>query len=157
MSRGRWWRRLAAAVVAFLALEVGLTLADTGPDAPRLALLVATCVGVLGLVTDGLGGPPTSWLVEVEKPSVRATADPRLARYVQVLSAHRSARAEDSTLRDRLAGLAAGVLRQRHGLAPDDPRAAELLGPEVVAVLTGPPRRLDPAEIDHILTRIEDL
>jgi hypothetical protein len=39
----------------------------------------------------------------------------------------------------------------------DDPRAAELLGPELVAVLTGPVRRLSPADIDRCLTRIEEL
>ena len=38
-----------------------------------------------------------------------------------------------------------------------DPRATELLGAELAAVLDGPARRLAPAEIDRYLTRIEEL
>ncbi|WP_395656067.1 hypothetical protein [Nocardioides sp.] len=157
MTGARWWRRAAAGVVAFTVLEVVLVLADAGPDALRLALLVATCVGVLGLVLDALSDPAPSWRVEVEKPSARTPGDPRLGRYVNLLEAHLSARADDAALRDRLRSLADQVLRQRHGLRRDDPRAVALLGPEVTAVLEGPPRRLAPAEIDHCLTTIEEL
>ena len=153
----RWWRRAAAGLVAFAVLEVVLLLLDAGPDAVRLALLVATCVAVLGLVLDTLSDPGPSWAVEVERPSVRDGGDPRLARYVNLLEAHRSARSDDAALRDRLATLTDQVLRQRYALRRDDPHALELVGPELAAVLTGPVRRLELAEVDHCLTRIEEL
>jgi hypothetical protein len=154
---GRWTRRTAGGLVAFAVLEVSLVLTDTDPDAVRLALLVAICVGVLGLVLDALSDGSPSWEVVVEQPSARATGDPRLGRYLNVLEAHLSARLRDTTLRDRLGVLAYQVMQQRYGVGRDDPRAAELLGPELVAVLTGPARRLEPAEIDRCLTRIEEL
>jgi hypothetical protein len=157
VSRARWWRRLAGGLAAFAVLEVVLVLADTDPDAVRLALLVAICVCVLGLVPDALGETTPSWEVEVERSSGRDTGDPRLGRYVNLLEAHLSARSHDTALRHRLDVLADQVLRQRYGVSRDDPRAAELLGPELVDVLTGPTRRLAPAEIDRCLTRIEEL
>jgi hypothetical protein len=157
VSPRRWRRRVAGGVAAFAVLEVVLVLARTDPDAVRLALLVATCVGVLGLVLDALaeGGP--SWEVDVERPSPRDSVDPQLARLVNLLEAHGAARTPDPALRERLGALADRVLLQRYGVARGDPRAAELLGPDVAAVLDGPPRRLEPAEIDRCLTRIEEL
>jgi hypothetical protein len=157
VTAGRWWARLAGGVVAFAVLEAALVLVDADPDAVRLALLVATCVAVLGLLLDALADGSPSWEVAVERPAGRATGDPRLSRYVNLLEAHLTARSRDAALRDRLGTLADQVLRQRHAVARDDPRALELLGPELVAVLTGPARRLDPAEIDRCLTRIEEL
>ena len=153
----RWWRRAAAGVVVFAVLEVVLLLADAGPDAVRLALLVATCVGVLGLVLDTLSDGSPTWAVEVERPSVREGGDPRLSRYVNLIEAHLSARTDDSALRDRLATLTDQVLRQRYAVRRDDPRAEELIGPELAAVISGPVRRLSPADIDRCLTRIEEL
>jgi hypothetical protein len=153
----RWWRRLAGGVAAFVVLEVALVLAHTEPDAVRLALLVGTCVGVLGLVLDAMSDSGPSWDVEVERPSIRATGDPRLGRFVNLLEAHQAARTHDPALRDRLGALADRVLTQRHGLTRHDARAAELLGPELTAVLDGPARRLTATEIDRCLTRIEDL
>lgn len=157
LAKNRWLRRLAGGVAAYVALLGALVLAKTDPDPLRLALLVATCVGVLGLVFDALSDGGASWEVVVEQPSVRTGGDPRLARYVSLLEAHRAARSRDTALRDRLAALADQVLRQRHGVPRDDPAAAELLGPELAAVLDGEPRRLQPAEIDRYLTRIEEL
>ena len=79
MTRNRWGRRLAGGLVAFGALQVVLVLANARPDAVRLALLVATCVAVLGLVIDALSDGAVSWHVEVERPSTRERGDPRLA------------------------------------------------------------------------------
>ena len=157
LAGNRWLRRLAGGVVAYVVLEVALVLAQTDPDPVRLALLVATCVGVLGLVLDALADGGAAWEVTLEQPSARAAGDPRLARYVSMLEAHRSARSPDSAVRDRLAALADQVLRQRHGVRRDDPQAAGLLGSELTAVLDGAPRRLAPDEIDRYLTRIEEL
>ena len=157
MSSRRWWRRAGAGLLAFVGLEVGLGLAEVGPDPVRLALLVATAVGVLGLALDALSDPSPSWDMEVERPSVRDGGDPRLSLYVNLIEAHLAARTDDAALRDRLRALADQVLRQRHGVRREDPRAADLLGPELTAVLTGPVRRLSPADVDRCLTRIEEL
>ena len=157
MTGGRWWRRLAGGALAFVCLEVVLSAAEAGPDALRLALLVATCVAVLGLVLDTLSDPGPSWALEADQPLSRVAGDPRLARLVGVLEGHLSARADDTALRERLGVLADQVLRQRHGITVTDPRAAELLGEELLAVLAGPPRRLGPSEIDRCLTRIKEL
>jgi hypothetical protein len=155
--RRRWWRRAAAGVIVFAGLEVGLGLAEVGPDPVRLALLVATGVAVLGLALDALSDPAPTWELPLERPSLRDGGDPRLSLYVNLIEAHLAARADDAALRDRLRSLADQVLRQRHGVRREDPRAAELLGPELTAVLSGPVRRLSPADIDHCLTRIEEL
>lgn len=155
--RGRWGRRVAGGVVAFAVLELLLLFLDTDPDPVRLALLVATGVAVLGLIRDAVTDGAVSWDVDVERPSVRTSGDPRLSFYANLLEAHGSARSHDTALRDRLAGLADQVLRQRYGVPRDDPRAAELLGPELAAALDGPARRFSPTEIDRYLTRIEEL
>jgi hypothetical protein len=154
---GRWWRRVLGAAVVFIGLEVLLTLIDADPDPVRLSLLVAICTALLGLMVDALGGAEPSWRVEVERPSVRESGDPRLVRYVALLEAHLSSRTAEHALRDRLAVLTDQVLRQRHGLRRDDPRAVALLDPVLVGVLSGPPRRLGRAEIDRCLTAIEEL
>ncbi len=156
MSR-RWWQRLAGGVVAFLALELLLTLIDAGPDPLRLALLVATCTVLLGVVLDALNGTEPTWGIEVEVPSLRESGDTRLVRYAALIEAHLSSREPDRALRDRLGLLADQVLRQRHGLRRDDPAAAALLGPDLHDVLTGPPRRLSRDQIAHCLTTIEEL
>lgn len=157
MSGRRWWRRAAAGLIVFAGLEIGLGLAGVGPEPLRLALLVATSVGVLGLALDALSDPAPAWDLEPERPSARDSGDPRLSLYVNLIEAHLAARSDDTALRDRLRSLADQVLRQRHGVRREDPRAADLLGPELTAVLTGPVRRLSPADIDRCLTRIEEL
>ncbi|MFC7496888.1 MULTISPECIES: hypothetical protein [unclassified Nocardioides] len=155
--RGRWGPRVIGAAAAFLGFEVLLTAIDADPDPLRLALLVAVCTALLGLVLDALGGTEPSWGVDVERPSVRDSGDPRLVRYVALIEAHLSARTAEHALRDRLALLTDQVLRQRHGLRRDDPEAAALLDPTLRDVLSGPPRRLARAEIDRCLTAIEEL
>jgi hypothetical protein len=153
----RWWRRVVAALVVYVGLEVVLTVLDLDPDPLRLALLVGTYTALLGLVVDALAGEEPVWTVESEVPAVRAAGDPRLGRYVALLESHLSAKEDDRALRDRIGVLADQVLRQRHGVGRTDPAAADLLGPDLTAVLTGPPRRLAPAQLDRCLTRIEEL
>ncbi|MBZ5737269.1 hypothetical protein [Nocardioides mangrovi] len=156
-ARARWWRRGAAAVVVYVVLEVVLTVLDLDPDPLRLALLVGTYTALVGLVVDALAGDEPVWTVESELHAVRAGGDPRLGRYVALLESHLSAKEDDRALRDRLGVLADQVLRQRHGVGRDDPSAATLLGPELTDLLTGPPRRVAPAQLDRCLTRIEEL
>jgi hypothetical protein len=154
---GRWPLRVAGGLAAYVGLGALLILIKAEPDPLRLALLVATCTAILGLVRDALDGSEPTWHVEVERPSVRDSGDPRLVRYVGLLEAHQSSRTSDHALRDRLAVLTDQVLRQRRGLGRDDPEAAAILGPELTDVLTGPPRRLSRAQIDRCLTTIEEL
>jgi hypothetical protein len=157
MNLRRWWRRLAAGVLLFGVLDVVLVLADTGPDAGRLALVVVTCVAALGVVLDALSESSPSWNVEVVHASAGRGGDPRLTRYVDLIEAHLSARSDDTALRDRLGALTDQVLRQRYGIECHDPRAEALIGPELDAVISGPARRLSPSDIDRCLTRIEEL
>jgi hypothetical protein len=155
--KGRWWPRVAGGLAAYVGFAVLLTLLDADPDPLRLALLVATCTALLGLVRDALDGGEPSWQVDVERPSVRDSGDPRLLWYVGLIEAHQSSRTPDQALRDRLAVLTDQVLRQRHGIGRADPGAAAVLGPELTDLLTGPPRRLGNAQIDRYLTIIEEL
>lgn len=154
---GRWLRRVVGGLAAYAGFGAVLALIKADPDPVRLALLVATCTAILGLVRDALEGSEPTWHVEVERPSARDSGDPRLVRYVALLEAHLSSRTTDHALRDRLAVIADQVLRQRHGLGRDDPAAAAILGPELAGVITGPPRTLSRAEIDRCLTIIEEL
>jgi hypothetical protein len=153
----QWRRRLAGGLAAYVVLEVLLTLGEAGPDPVRLGLLVATCTALIGLVLDALNSAEPSWRVEVERPSVRDSGDPRLVRHVGLIEAHLSARTPDHALRDRLAVLTDQMLRQRHGLRRGDPAAGALLGAELPDVLSGPARRLSRAEIARCLTTIEEL
>jgi hypothetical protein len=157
MSARTWRRRLLGGVVAYAALEAGLELAQADPDPVRLALLVASGVALLGLLHDALDGGAASWDVEVDVPSLRERGDPRLRQYLGLIEAHLAARSPDPALRDRLRRLTTQVLAQRHAVDRDDPRAAELTGPDLSALIDGPPRRLSPAEIDRCLTQIEEL
>ena len=154
---GRWGRRLVGGLAAYVGFGALLVLLDADPDPVRLALLVATCTAILGLVADSLNGSEPSWEVDIERPSVRDSGDPRLVRYVGLIDAHESSRTPDHTLRDRLAVLTDQVLRQRHGIGRADPAAAAVLGPELTDLLTAPPRRLSNDQIDHYLTIIEEL
>ncbi len=152
-----WMRRAGAGVVAFAGLEVLLVVVGADPDPVRLALLVAVGTAVFGVLVDALATPESTWAVEVERPAAQESGDPRLVRNVALLEAHLSSRAPDHTLRDRLAVLTDQVLRQRHGVRRTDAAARDLLGPELTAVLDGPPRRLSRAEIDRCLTLLEEL
>lgn len=156
-TSGRWPMRVAGGVAAYVGFGAVLIAIKADPDPVRFALLVATCTAILGLVHDALGGAEPTWHVEVERASVRDSGDPRLVRYVALLEAHLSSRTSDHALRDRLAVITDQVLRQRHGLARDDPGAAAILGSELGDVLTGPARRLSRAQIDRCVTIIEEL
>ena len=49
------------------------------------------------------------------------------------------------------------MLRVRWDMELADPRADALVGPDLFAVLKGPPRRLKDVEIERCLRRIEEL
>ena len=145
------------AVLAFAALEAGMLALDTHPDVLRLALVVGLVVSGVALLVDSTPVEPATWTLPVDPEPGLGRADPRTAAYLRVLEGHLSAREPDAALRDRLRGLADQTLRARHDLTVDDPRAEDLLGPDLRRVLTDPPHRLEPDRIERCVRRIEEL
>ena len=157
MTRGSWWRAVAA-VVAALVLYVVLLLLDFDPDPVRLVLLVLVCLAAAALFVDAFGGDEGSWGVESATHwAAQPGRDHAFAAYMRLIESHLTVDVPDGVLRDRLAAVADQRLEQRHSLRLGDPRADDLLGPELVAVVMEPPRRLSRAEIDRCVTRIEEL
>jgi hypothetical protein len=157
VSPARWWRRLALGAAVYLVLEVVFVRVHFEPDAVRLAVLVALVVALVGLVLDSLPDVAPQWEVHTVRPATPPGQDPRTSVNLRILEGHLTSRTPDAALRDRLAQLADEVLRVRHDLDRHDPRAAELLGPELCRVLADEPRRLSRTEIDRCVRRIEDL
>lgn len=155
-ARGLWWR-LGGAALLTAVLYVAFTLLEFEPHLVPLALLVVVAVAAVGLFVDGLGVDDQSWTVQVERWAKEPGLDPRFSLYLRTIESHLTAQTPDATLRDRFADLAGRRLEQRHGVRLGDPRAGELLGPDLTAVLDGPPRRLSRAEIDRCVQRIEEL
>ena len=154
----RTWARLAAGGAAlFVVLDLVLTRFDFAPDHVRLALVVALAVAVTGLLVDSLAEGGSPWASDPVGSGSATATDPHLASYVRVLESHLTARGADSALRQRLAALCDERLGRRHALTRDDPAAEALLGPELMEVLAGPPRRLRKEQINDYLRRIEDL
>jgi hypothetical protein len=153
----RWARRAAGTVALVVLLDVVLTRFEFAPDHLRLALVVALGVAVTGLLIDSLAEGGSAWRVEPMGTGGATATDPHLASYVRILESHLTARGADTALRNRLAALCDERLARRHALARDDPAAEALLGPELVGVLSGPPRRLTREQIDGCLRRIEEL
>ena len=157
IGRHRWWWRAAGGVVAFCAVE-GLTLLIHGEaDELRLAAVVTLVVCAVALLIDASPVEPAVWTVPAEAEPGLARLDPRTASYLRILEGHVSAREADVALRNRLRDLTDQTLRARHDLGLDDPRATALLGADLVRVLREPPTKLDPRQIDTLVTRIEEL
>lgn len=153
----RWWWRVLAGACFVAAIEVLAFVIGTGVDHLRLVLVVAVVGAAAGLVVDAAQVEGVRWQVAPERDDQQGSADPRTASYLRVLESHLTAREPGSALRDRLGDLADQALELRYGLERADPAALELLGPELVRVLSEPPRRLEVAEIDRCVRRIEDL
>ena len=153
----RWARRAAGTVALVVLLDVVLTQFDFAPDHLRLALVVALGVAVTGLLIDSLAEGGSAWRAEPMGTGGVTATDPHLASYVRILESHLTARGADTALRNRLAALCDERLARRHALSRDDPAAEALLGPELVGVLSDPPRRLTREQIDGCLRRIEAL
>lgn len=154
----RFWRNwLVATLLLYAAAWALLSAVGTDPRPGPLLLLVAVATAVLALVNLNVTGEGPDWEVASSHPVTVPGQDVRLAMYARVVSGHLDARHADPALRDRLATLATGRLRQRHGLGLRDAAAADLLGAEVIRILTGPPRALNRTEIDNCVQRIEGI
>jgi hypothetical protein len=118
------------------ALAVALRL---GPQPVPFAVAMAVVLSLTWLVFDIADEDPTEWTPALPQTSDRLdepTPD------LRILSSHQQASVPSEAVRDRLVALA----RTR------DPELAATLHHELT-----PTRRLSPAEIDRILTRIEDV
>ena len=155
--RLQWLRRLAALAALLAVLYGGFAVFDYQPRPVPLFLLATVSTAAVWLVLDVLGGVGPSWDVPPLVHAVPLGQDARLAANVRILEGHLASTAPDRALQHRLAELAELLLLQRHGLSHDDPRAAAVLGPELVSVLQGQPRRLQVEEIERHVRRLEEL
>lgn len=138
---GRWLARLAAAVVLGAAGFGLLVLMDFGPRPLGWALLSLLGCALAWLVLDTLDAERPRWLPTLPPAEDRVE---EAAPDQRVVANHLSASEPGPALRDRLVALA----RSR------DP---DLTDPELAALAAAPPRRLTAAEIDHYISRIEEL
>jgi hypothetical protein len=156
-GKRRWWWRVAGGLIAFAGIEVTMALIHGHTDELRLALVVALVVCSAGLLIDASPVEPAVWAGHAEPEAGLARLDPRTASYLRIIESHLTAREVDPGLRNRLRRLTDQTLRARHDLTLDDPRAEELLDPELRRVLVEAPARLDPDQIDRCVRSIEEL
>jgi hypothetical protein len=156
-ARRRWTRWALLALVAYGASWAAFSALHDDPDPVRLALVVGLLVCAGALMVDSATVVAAAWPVHPAPTTGLGRADPRTATYIRLIEGHLTSREPDAALRDRLRKLTDQVLRVRTDLELADPRADEVLGPDLVAVLRGPPRRLRAEEINRCLRRIEEL
>ncbi len=157
MKRSQWWGRAATAIFVFAGTFIVAAQLHWDPEPVRLALVIGVAVALLELVVGVLDAPRSSWHVDAVVPSGQPGRDARFATYLRIVEGHLSAKTPGPVLQNRLAALADRRLMLHHGVRRDDPRAAALLGPELVRDLDGRTRRLSLDEVESHLTRIEAL
>lgn len=150
-------RRPVIVVAIAVVLYVLLTILEFDPDPLRFTLLVLMCGAAIALFVDAFDSGDETWAVVRASWGAQPGQDRGFTSTLHAIEHHLTVDKPDGDLRDRMARVAALRLEQRHGLVLGDPRADELLGPELVGVLSGPPRRLSPAEIDRCVRRMEEL
>jgi len=148
--------RAAAAVGVTVVAWVVFTLADRGPRAVPLALLVLVTVFVLGAAYDAMAEHGPVW-PDLRPRVTTPGSDRSLAAYVRLLESNETSSTADPRLRDLLRRLTDERLARRHGLARTDPAARELLGRDLLTFLDGPPRKPSRRQLDDHLRRIEAL
>lgn len=133
-----WGVRLSGGIVlAGIGFAVSVLL-DFEPRPLAYVVMALLVLSVVWMVLDTLNSPPAQWLPGL--PARGDRVDEASADY-RILSTHQQANQPSDALRDRLVALARGR----------DPAHAEFLFAELTPV-----RRLKPAEIDRILTEIEE-
>ena len=157
-----WAARLAIAFGVWLAVAVGAWVLGNRPDPLLLALMIGLGSVVVWLYLDvSADAEVSTWPGMTEEPVRPPGQDPRLERLHRILTQHRAAHDVDDALHRTLSQLADQRLVAHHGvsLLADPDRAAEILGPELAAVVRQRPPypRLSPAQVDVLLTRIEAL
>jgi hypothetical protein len=155
-GRSRWLVRIGMVVVGVAGLTGFAALEDTSPRILPTVLYVGAVVAIYGMLVDTGGAQPANWSPQLEATAISLGQDSGLARNMRLLENHLSARDVDPLLQSRLIRMTDDRL-SRMGLRRGDPAVARLLGPTLTSVLTGPPRRLKPAEIEECIRRIEEL
>ena len=155
--RRRWGIRIGSSCVLVAGVYAGLELFDYEPRLAPLVLLSVLCLAVGWLVVDVLVDLGPGWTVSIEPPVSRSGDDQRLSTFVRVLENHLASAVPNANVRDELAQIADRRLMHRYGERIGDPAARDRLGPELLSVLEGPPRRLDVTDIDRIVRHIEEL
>ena len=133
-----WRRRLLVGTALGTAGYPAAVLLRFGPQPFPYAVMVSIVLTLAWLVLDTVDAPPARWVPALPSADDRvgeATAD------LRILSSHVQASRPSSAVRDRLVSLA----RARDAALADD-LLREL----------APDGRLFPADIDRILTRIEE-
>lgn len=149
--------RALALLVAYAATYAVLQVLDFEPHALPLLLLLVLAALVWRLVHEALDAPPADWGTPVP-PSTRPVGqDAVLAANLRLLESHTASRAPDPALGRRLLSLGGARLEARLGVPADGATSDARLGPEWAALRRDPGRRLSVAEIDRVLTRIEEL
>jgi hypothetical protein len=156
-------RRLALVAGLSLALSMGieLVLFPSGTYLSLAQLWLLTAGGLLMLQAwRAVGRPPPAGPAQIDtapdQPGVpRFQFAARWERRLSVPSGNPEWYGR--VARDRLAALVGERLRQRHGIR-SLPRARPILGEELYAFLTAPLTRTpSPAELDRLITRMEEL
>lgn len=132
-------RRLLTGLVLGVAGYGLAVVTRLGPEPVPYAVMVIIVMTLVWLVLDTVEAEPAQWVPALPRVSDRvdeATSD------LRILSSHQQASVPSDAVRDRLVALA----RAR------DPALADTLRHELA-----PAHRLSPAEIDRILTRIEEV
>jgi hypothetical protein len=135
----QWRSRVLGGALLGAIGYVAASLLDFDPQPLAYVLWAAVVLTVAWLVVDTVEVPQAQWVPALPPPGDRideATSD------LRIISSHQQATHPSPAVRNRLVALA----RAR------DPELAETLSAELDVV-----RRLSPADIDRILTRIEDV
>ncbi|QWZ08578.1 hypothetical protein KRR39_01510 [Nocardioides panacis] len=161
-ARARWTARIGLAFALWAVLVVIAFLEGNRPDGLLLGLTVAAFATTLWLFLDaGLHSEAPRWDLADDDPVRPPGEDPRLALLTRVVAQHLDAREVGDVLHRHLCELADQRLMAAHGVSwrVDPDRAAALLGPELVALARqrAPHPRMDPRQIDVLLSRIEAL
>lgn len=149
-------RLLVLAAVGVAALEGVLALRHYEPRPVVVVATVAVAVAGGSVVLRMLAVQLGEWRRPQEDEGHPAL-ERRLAAYTHIIESDLAASHPDPLLRDVLRDVAQERLHRRHGLALEDPGAADLLGPDLVAVLRGSRARLRRRQLTDYLSRIEAL
>lgn len=157
MTRRTAVQRLLVVVVGGGAVVLVTGFLGLEPRGADVVLLVALAVCALGLVVDTVDPHPLVWFPPPVHASVARGRDGLTLGAARLIESHTSQNRPDADLRDRLAALADGELRARHGVVLASPEGERLLGPEIASLLTGPVRRMSLRTIAQCLRTIEEL
>lgn len=123
------------------------------------ALALATLFAALGPAqrTAALEQEADPWRVRHAVPYASPGRDLRVLRDAHTITAELAGRNPNPELHHRLRELAQEEVRAAYSLDLGSSGAQEVLGERAHELLTGPPRRLSPADLRHVIDRIEEM